>query len=257
MAARQAQFFIITAVLISGIIIAVSSVTPTYYISQQDQTLKIGLLADSIDGVTESALGAVDIGNLGKKKGPLKYWNKFQREITTTISQLRYNDITLELNDIVFGGHVTGRLDARTLNSTLGQTLMPASIVVGVSYNVSSPSFRLNYTSSFTTSIRVAGTGPGDGAILFKDVAPDTDRLILPLYFEVNGDPYEFATFEIGKIGRRNAVVTITDVTNNQNGIYVLTIEFSTGPGGNDTTRNFHIETYTAKGARTDLRIRV
>lgn len=257
MAARQAQFFIITAVLISGVIIAVSTVTPTYYISQPDQTLKIGLLTDSIDGVTESALGAVDIGNLGKKKSPAKYWNKFQREVTRTISQLRYNDVTLELNDIVTDGNVTGRLDARSLNSTLGQTLMPASIVVGVSYNVSSPSFRINYTSSFSTSIRVAGTGPAAGAILFTNVAPDTDRLILPIFYEVNGEPYDFATFEIGKIGRRNAVVTITDVTNNHNGIYLLTIEFSTGPSGGENTRNFHIEIYTAKGARTDLRIRV
>ena len=252
MAARQAQFFIITAVLISGVIIAVSSVTPTYYISQQDQTLKIGLLTNSIDGVTESALGAVDIGNIKGKK----YENKFRREISRTLSQLRYNDVSIVLNDIDLDGNTTGRINVRPMpGSPPTFVIMPASVNVLVNYTLSSPSFNINYVSSFKTNIRVAGTGASGGLVLVEDVIPDINRLTLPIFLTVNGEPYDNAAFEIGKKRPRDSNVTITDVQNLGNGIYILTIEYSTAGGTGGNTRRFNLEMYTAKAARTDLRI--
>ena len=253
MTARQAQFFIITAVLISGVIIAVSSVTPTYYISQQDQTLKIGLLTNSIDGVTESALGAVDIGNIKGKK----YENKFRREISRTLSQLRYNDVSIQLNDIDLEGNTTGRINVRPMpGSPPTFTKMPASVDVLVNYTLSSPSFKLNYISKFQTRIQVAGTGASGGLFLIEDVVPDVNRLTVPIFFTVNGEPYDNAVFEIGKVNRRNAVVTITDIDAKGNGIYVLTIEYTKGPSGSENTRRFNLEIYTSKASRTDLRFR-
>ena len=253
MATRPGQFFIITAVLISGVILAVSTITPTYYISQRDQTLQIGLITDFLDGVTESGLAVLDIGNKAKLN---KMEKKLKREIFDTISRLRYNDVTVSLNAVPnLEGNVTGKVNLKNmpLNPPIFDKV-PATLSAVVDYTLSSPSFSIHYFSTFDSSLDFSGSGASKG--IFLEVLNSTHtRLTLPLFYTVNGVPYDNAAFAIGdgKKKNRDAVITITDIEQKGNGLYDLTIEYTTGPTRNDETIKFILEIYTARGARTDL----
>lgn len=257
MVARPGQFFIITAVLISGVILAVSTITPTYYISQPDQTLRIGLITDSVDGVTEAGLATLEIGNKAKLG---KYERRFAKNIFDSLSRLRYNDVTVKLNATPdLSGNVSGRVDIRPMLSSSPPifTKIPATISAIVDYTLISPSFNIHYFSKFNTSATFAGTDPATrGIVLVVDPTPPlVHRLTLPIFYTVNGVPYENAAFEIGKVrGQSGAAVTIIDIEQIGNGIYILTIDYTDGSGQN--TRRFSLEIYTAVGARTDIVIR-
>lgn len=254
MAARPAQFFIITAILISGVIIAVSTITPTYYISQPDQTLRIGLLTDSIDGLTESALASIEIDDKGQKAEKTR--EKFEDQITDTISRLRYNDVTLVLNGFSLVGNISGKIDVTQMpGSPPIFEDMPANVNVEVDFTISSPSFRLNYISFFNTSVSVAGTGASGGLLLIENIDGQQfiNQLILPLFFTVNGEPYDNALFAIGKKKDSDTNVTIINVEGRGSGIYILKIEFSVDEDAGGETEQFNLEIYTARGARTDI----